>query len=227
MRQTIAELGIGGEGWIIYDGCFSPKRVAHIVVVNEYDDKDIKTLMPKYVLREETETIVGTSIFNGLVVFANHIVYSTKEEAEEELENEISRDTVGHFRESEQLNKENSALNQGSLKDVDWKKLADELGRIQKQFEDATEEQKKDACTFIKKLRNIVDPQPDDINWKQVRIDAAISILNSLLETTKHSILEEVAVNEVYAKTAVTYADALVKELKRSEAYFEEKLKEV
>jgi hypothetical protein len=226
MKQTIAELGIGGEGWIIYDGCFSPKRVVHIVVVNEYDE-DTDYLMPRYVLREETKTINGTSIFNGLIVFGNHIVYSAKEEAEEELENEISRDTVAHFCESEQLNKENSALNQGTLKDVDWKKLADELGRIQKQFEDATEDQKKDACTFIKKLRNIVDPQPDDINWKQVRIDASISILNSLLETTKHSVLEEAAVNEVYAKTAVAYADALVKELKRSEALFEEKLKEI
>lgn len=225
MKQTIAELGIGGEGWIIYDGCFVPKRVVHIVVVNEYD-KGTDTLMPKYLLREETETIIGTSILNGLVVFANHIVYSTKEEAEEELENEISRDTVAHFRDREQLNKENSALNQPTLKDVDWEKLLIELDSIQKQFENITEDQKKDFCTFIKKLRNIADPQPDDINWKQVRVDAAISILNSLLETTKHAVLE-VAVNEVYAKTAVAYADALVKELKRSEALFEEKLKEI
>lgn len=226
MKQTIAELGIGGTGWIIFDDCFSPKRVAHIVVVNEYD-KGTDNLMPKYVLREETETIIGTSILNGLVVFANHIVYSTKEEADEELENEISRDTVAHFRESEQLNKENSALNQPTLKDVDWEKLLSELDSIQKQFNEITEGQKKDFCTFIKKLRNITNPQPDDINWKQVRINAAISILNSLLETTKHSVLEEIAVNEIYAKTAVAYADSLVKELKRSEALFEEKLKEI
>lgn len=226
MKQTIAELGIGGEGWIIYDGCFTPKRVAHIVVVDDYT-KDTEYLMPRYVLREDAETIVGTPILNGIVVFANHIVYSTKEEAEKEFENEISRDTAMRFHKSEQLNKEISALNQPTLKNVDWKKLADELGVVQKQFEDVAEDQKKDFCTFIKKLRNIVDPQPDDINWKQVRVDAAISILNSLLETTKHSILEEVAVNEVYAKTAVAYADALVKELKRSEALFEEKLKEI
>lgn len=227
MKQTIAELGIGGEGWIIYEGCFTPKRVIHITVVDNYT-KDTDYLMPRYVVRGEAETVSdGLVVYEGLVVFANHIVYSTKEEAEEELENEISRDTVAHFRESEQLNKENSALNQPTLKDVDWEKLLSELDSIQKQFENITEDQKKDFCTFIKKLRNIADPQPDDINWKQVRVNASISILNSLLETTKHSVLEEVAVNEVYAKTAVAYADALVKELKRSEALFEEKLKEI
>lgn len=226
MKQTIAELGIGGEGWIIYDGCFSPKRVAHIVVVDNYD-KDKEYLLQKYLLREETETIIGTPVLNGLVVFENHFVYSIKEEAEEEFSNEISRDTIAHSRESGKLNKEIIDISRPTLKDTDWKKLADELGRVQKQFEDATEDQKKDFCTFIKKIRNIANPQPDDINWKQVRADAAISILNSLLETAKHSVLEEVAVNEVYAKTAVTYADALVKELKRSDALFEEKLKEI
>ena len=34
-------------------------------------------------------------------------------------------------------------------------------------------------------------------------------------------------VNEIYAKTAVAYADTLIKELKRSEAFFEEELKKV
>ena len=228
MKQTIAELGIGGEGWIIYDGCFSPKRVAHIVVVDNYD-KDTEYLLQKYLLREETETIIGTPVLNGLVVFENHFVYSTKEEAEEEFSNEISRDTIAiaHSSDSEQLNKEIIDISRPTLKGVDWKKFVDELGRVQKQFEDATEDQKKDLSTFIKKIRNIANQQPDDINWKQVRADAAISILNSLLETAKHSALEEVAANEVYTKTAVAYADALVKELKRSEALFEEKLKEI
>ena len=227
MKQTISELGIGGEGWIVYGGCFTPKRVIHITVVDGYV-KDTDYLMPRYVVRGEAETVSdGLVVYEGLVVFANHVVYSTKEEAEDERIKEIGNDAAAHYRESEQLSKEISALCRPTLKNVDWKKLADDLGNLQKQFEDITEEQKKDACTFIKKIRNIANPQPDDINWKQVRIDASISILNSLLETTKHSVLEEVAVNEVYAKTAVAYADALVKELKRSEAYFEEKLKEI
>ncbi len=52
-----------------------------------------------------------------------------------------------------------------------------------------------------------------NVNWGQVRIDASISILNSLLETTKHSVLEEPVVNKIYAETAVAYADTLIKEL--------------
>lgn len=207
MKQTIAELGIGGEGWIIYEGCFTPKRVIHITVVDNYT-KDTDYLMPRYVVRGEAETVSdGLVVYEGLVVFANHIVYSTKEEAFRE---EVS-DTL-------------TSIEQ---KSVDWKKLLSELDSIQKQFENITEGQKKDACTFIKKLRNIANPQQDDIDWNQVRINASISILNSLLETTKHSVLEEIAVNEIYAKTAVAYADSLVKELKRSEALFEEKLKEI
>ena len=203
MKQTIAELGIGGEGWIIYNDFVHPLRIVNITVVDIWgQDGELGTLMPEYLVIENTTK-------KDFAVFANHIVYSTKEEADEELRNGVGN-TFAHV--------EHTSVN--------WKKLADELGRIQKQFEDATEDQKKDFCTFIKKLKNITDPQPDDINWKQVRVDAAISVLNSLLETTKHAVLE-VAVNEVYAKTAVAYADALVKELKRSETLFEEKLKEI
>jgi len=214
MKQTIAELKIGGEGWIIYNDFALSPRIVNITVVDIWkQDGELGTLMPEYLVIENTTK-------KDLYVFANHIVYSTKEEAEEEF-------ATKYFHESEQLDKEINALNQPTLKYADLKKLAAELEHIQKQFEYVAEDQKKDFCTFTKKIRNIADPQPDDTNWKQVRIDAAISILNSLLETTKHSVLEEVAVNEVYAKTAVAYADALVKELKRSEAYFEEKLKEI
>lgn len=211
MKQTIAELGKGGEGWIIYESHYLPnlpKRVVHIEVVGLYKDV-VLTLMPEYLLREHIESN-GVQTTRDLIVFANEIVYSTKEEADEELKKEVS-----------------NTITSVDPKSVDWEKLLSELENIQKQFNEITEDQKKDFCTFIKKIRNIADPQPDYINWKQVRVDAAISILNSLLETTKHSILEEVAVNEVYAKTAVAYADALVKELKRSEALFEEKLKEL
>lgn len=208
MKQTIAELGIGGEGWIFYKDYTFRKNIVHITVIDDYFGETI-TLTPKYLLREDIESN-GVQATRDLVVSANEIVYSTKEEAEEELREEVS-DTITSIKRD----------------GVDWEKLLSELDSIQKQFEDITEDQKKDFCTFIKKLRNIADPQPDDINWNQVRINASISILNSLLETTKHSVLEEIAVNEIYAKTAVAYADSLVKELKRSEALFEEKLKEI
>lgn len=209
MKQTIADLGIGGEGWIIYKDYTSQKNIVHITVVDNFCDGELKTLMPQYLLREYIESN-GVHTTRDLVVFANEIVYSSKEEAEEEFEKEIS-----------------NTIPLSELKRVDWKKLADDLGCIQKQFENIAEDQKKDACTFIKKLKNIANPQPDSINWNQVRIDAAISILNALLETTKHSVLEELAVRDMFAKTAVGYADKLVFELKRSEAYFEENLKKI
>lgn len=209
MKQTIADLGIGGEGWLIYKDYTSQKNIVHITVVDNFCDDELKTLMPQYLLREYIESN-GVQTTRDLVAFANEIVYSSKEEAEEEFKKEIS-----------------NTIPLTELKRVDWKKLADELGCIQKRFENIAEDQKKDACTFIKKLKNIANPQPDSINWNQVRIDAAISILNALLETTKHSVLEELAVRDIFAKTAVGYADKLVYELKRSEALFEEKLKEI
>lgn len=57
--------------------------------------------------------------------------------------------------------------------------------------------------------------------WEQVRINASISVLNSLLETTKHSVIEEVTVKDIYARVAVAYADSLVKELKKESDWFE------
>ena len=208
MKQTIAELGVGGEGWIIYSEYNLPKRVVHVYVVDNLD-RDREYLIPKYVLRVYIESN-GVATTKDLVVSGNEIVYSTKEEAEEELRNEVSN-TTAH---TEQ-------------KDVEWKKLIDELGHIQKQFSEITEDQKKDAYTFIKKLKNITNPQLDSINWNQVRVDASINFLNAILETTKHSVTEQSVINNIYVRTAIGYADALIKELKRSEALFEEKLKEI
>ena len=208
MKQTIAELGIGGEGWIIYNDFIRPKRLVHIDVVDNWD-KDCEYLMPRYQLREDIDSN-GVQTTSDLVVFGNEIVYSTKEEADEEFKKEISNT----FTSIEQ-------------KSVDWEKLLSELDSIQKQFNEVTEDQKKDFYTFIKKLKNIAEPQSDNIDWKQVRINASISVLNALLETTKHSVLGEIAVNDIFAKAAVGYADELVYELKRSEALFEEKLKEI
>ena len=55
------------------------------------------------------------------------------------------------------------------------------------------------------------------IDWEQVRVNASISILNSLLETTPHSIIEEGVIKDVYADVAIAYADALIKKLRNSD----------
>jgi DNA-binding ferritin-like protein (Dps family) len=57
--------------------------------------------------------------------------------------------------------------------------------------------------------------------WRQVRINASISVLNSLLETTQHSVIEEAAVKDIYARVAVAYADSLVKELRKNPDWFD------
>lgn len=57
--------------------------------------------------------------------------------------------------------------------------------------------------------------------WEQVRIEASISILNSLLETTQHSVAEEPVINHLYACAAVAYADCLIKELRKDQGWFE------
>lgn len=57
--------------------------------------------------------------------------------------------------------------------------------------------------------------------WEQVRINASISVLNSLLEQTEHSVIEEPAINRIYARVAVGYADALVQELRKEPNWFE------
>lgn len=57
--------------------------------------------------------------------------------------------------------------------------------------------------------------------WEQVRINASISVLNSLLEQTEHSVIEEPAINHLYARVAVGYADALVQELRKEPDWFE------
>lgn len=210
MKQTIAELGIGGTGWIIYKGYgyVLPPQIVNITVVNNWEqDDELRTLMPEYLVRENINSN-GVQTTRDLIVFANEIVYSTKEEADEALRNEVSNTITSIEEES-----------------VDWEKRLSELDNIRKQFNEITEDQKKDFCTFIKKLKNIAEPQPDSTDWNQVRINAAISALNALLQTTKHSVLGEF--NDIFAKAAVGYADKLVYELKRSDALFEEKLKEI
>ena len=50
-------------------------------------------------------------------------------------------------------------------------------------------------------------------DWKQVRVDAAISAMQGVLESGKLGMVLEVA-PEVVAKQAVRLADALIEELK-------------
>jgi len=57
--------------------------------------------------------------------------------------------------------------------------------------------------------------------WEQVRINASISVLNSLLETTQHSVIEEGAIKDIYARVAVAYADSLIKELRKNPDWFD------
>ena len=64
----------------------------------------------------------------------------------------------------------------------------------------------------------------------ELRAQAAISILNSLLETTSHSVIECIAIKEIYAKIAVMYADELIKALDEPEINIkdvEKRLKEI
>ena len=60
----------------------------------------------------------------------------------------------------------------------------------------------------------------------ELRQQASISILNSLLETTQHSVLESLAIKDIYAKVAVLYADALVNALDKNSDELEKWCKE-
>lgn len=53
----------------------------------------------------------------------------------------------------------------------------------------------------------------DMVDWEQVRIDAAISAMQGVLESGKLGMVLEAA-PEVVAKQAVKLADALIEELK-------------
>lgn len=52
------------------------------------------------------------------------------------------------------------------------------------------------------------------VNWEEVRINAAINAMNSLLSSSFVTFLIEFVLRKDVAKIAVKYADELVKELK-------------
>ena len=64
------------------------------------------------------------------------------------------------------------------------------------------------------------------MNKTELRQQAAISILNSLLETTQHSVVESIAIKDVYAHVAVMYADSLIDALEMDREGVEKWLKE-
>lgn len=57
--------------------------------------------------------------------------------------------------------------------------------------------------------------------WEQVRINASISILNSLLEQTEHAVIEETVIKNTYARVAISYADELIRELNRDKDWLQ------
>ena len=167
MKQTIAELGSGGEGWIVYNDGIRPPYATKVLILNVLESTG--TLMPKYsanILVNYSKD--GNNFFAPKTVelFANDIIYTTKEEADK----------------------------------VAFDQLAETKPLTTKEV------------------------TKEKTDWKQVRINASISILNSLLETTQHSVTEEIVINDIYARTAIAYADTLIKELKKTEDDFEKLL---
>ena len=55
-----------------------------------------------------------------------------------------------------------------------------------------------------------------NINWEQVRIDAAINVMNAILSSSIMVFLFQFVFNKQVADVAVSYADKLVEELKKN-----------
>lgn len=54
-----------------------------------------------------------------------------------------------------------------------------------------------------------------EINWSQVRIDAAMNVMNAILSSSIMVFLLQFVFKRQIADIAVTYADKLVEELKK------------
>lgn len=57
-----------------------------------------------------------------------------------------------------------------------------------------------------------------NINWEQVRIDAAINIMNAILSSSIMVFLFQFVFKKQVADVAVSYADKLVEELKKNKS---------
>jgi len=55
----------------------------------------------------------------------------------------------------------------------------------------------------------------DNINWEQVRIDAAINVMNAILSSSIMVFMLQFVFKKQIADIAVGYADKLVEELKK------------
>lgn len=48
---------------------------------------------------------------------------------------------------------------------------------------------------------------------EELRQQTSVSVLNALLETTQHSVIDALLLKDIYAKVAVMYADSLIEAL--------------
>lgn len=213
MKQTIAELGINNFGWIIYNDFFHPKQIVYVQVVEPCTEEP-ETLMPRYFVKEYFK-YTNTPMSRTLTVFGNEIAYSTYVEAEEELKKEVNSDSLNSLKELTELSQKINELGHPTYTETDLKKTISQLLQLKTHLNETTNNLKKNTETFIKNINNIAEPQPDNIDWKQIRINASINFLSAILETTKHSVTEEPLINKIYARIAIGYADALIKELKK------------
>lgn len=55
----------------------------------------------------------------------------------------------------------------------------------------------------------------DNINWEQVRVDAAINVMNAILSSSIMVFLLQFVFKKQISDIAVSYADKLVEELKK------------
>ena len=56
----------------------------------------------------------------------------------------------------------------------------------------------------------------NDINWNQVRIDAAINVMNAILSSSIMVFIFQFIFKKQIADIAVNYADKLIEELKKN-----------
>ena len=61
----------------------------------------------------------------------------------------------------------------------------------------------------------MINDNVSDINWEQVRIDAAISIMNAILSSSIMVFIFQFIFKKQLSDIAVNYADKLVEELKK------------
>ena len=64
--------------------------------------------------------------------------------------------------------------------------------------------------------KNQIPMNENKIDWNQVRIDAAINIMNAILSSSIMVFIAQFVFKKQISDIAVTYADKLVEELKKN-----------